>query len=649
MRPTLFLVAAALVFRLVYWLLASGSLFLQTPVVDGSFFDIWARTLADGRVFQTATFFKPPLYPYLLSWFYKTGFSMTAVLVLQMLVGVGTVVLTHAVGRLVFSPRIAFAGALVTALLPILPFFETQLLAETWTTALTLGSLLLVLRVVVGRAGSVGRTLFLAGLLMGCAALGRPNLMLLIVAVAVWLWWQGRRGRLHAGRPVRMGSIGLLAAGFLLAVSPATLNNLKYGEFSLISANLGANLVAGNSDQADGVSAIPVGVLWDDLQLQTRQAGRALPGQASRYLMGQALDWAVAHPGRTLALLGKKILLMVNAQEGRNNINPTWFAREEGVILLARWWPATWLILPLAILGITFYRRWKAAGSLLVWVILVQAVAVLPFFVNARFRQPLLPLLALLAVASGAVLLEMWKARDRRGLTWRVGLLVVLVVVVNGDWFGLSGESWLARDWFNQGLIHSRPYADRKPDPAEAERCFRRAVALGPGEVDFNERLGAFLLVRAQPLVNAATQAEAKQDWARVAGAVARSEPVLREAREYHRKAVEIFPRSYRSWTNLGVSAKWLGDGQAALARALVARQDKASARTSALAALEYYKYSVEDYQKGLQVNPELEDSKKSINQVFRSVMALPGLDPSITDFQRRISEGARNRNQGSR
>ncbi len=77
-----------------------------------------------------------------------------------------TLLLTFAIGRLVFLPRVALAGALITALLPILPFFETQLLGETWTTPLTMGSLLLVLRVVAGKTKAVGRTQFFAGLLM---------------------------------------------------------------------------------------------------------------------------------------------------------------------------------------------------------------------------------------------------------------------------------------------------------------------------------------------------------------------------------------------------------------------------------------------------------------------------------------------------
>ncbi len=644
-REAAILVAAALLFRVVYWLLASKSAFLHTPVVDASFFDTWARTLAAGNVFQAQVFFKPPLYAYLLSWLYEAGFSMTGVLILQMLVGSVTVLLTFAVGRLVFTPRIAFGGALITALLPILPFFETQLLGETWTTPLTLGALLLVLRVVNGKTKAEGRTQFFAGLLMGLAALGRPNLMLLIVAVAAWQWWWGRSGN----RVVSPGSIGLLLAGFLLAVSPATIHNLKYGEFSMISANLGSNLVAGNSDTADGVSAIPVGVLWDDLQLQSKQAGADDPAQASRYLTERALKWMAANPGRTLTLVGKKALLLVNAQEGRNNINPVWFAKEDGVFLLARWWPATWLMLPVAILGLAYFRRWRPGGNLLLWVVLVQAAAILPFFVNARFRLPLLPLLALFAAAGAAVLIDLWKARDRRALVVPLGFLTALFVVVNIDWFSLADESWLARDWFNQGLIHSRPYADRKPDPARAEQSFRRACELGPKEVDFHERMGAFLLGRAQPLVNAGSAAEEKNDFARAQAAYDRAEPILLEARGFHRQAAKLYRRSYRSWINLGISERWLGDGQAFNTRAAMARNDTTAARESALAALRLYQNSVQDYQNSLQINPGLEDSKRSINQMFRSVMALPGLDPAIVEFQRRASEGVQSGNQGRR
>ena len=61
-------------------------------------------------------------------------------------------------------------------------------------------------------------------------------------------------------------------------------------------------------------------------------------------------------------------------------------------------------MLPPAILGLALFRRWRPGSSLLLWVVLIQAAGVLPFFVNARFRLPLLPLLALFAAAGAAVL-----------------------------------------------------------------------------------------------------------------------------------------------------------------------------------------------------------------------------------------------------
>ena len=296
-RQAVIVAVVALVFRAVYWLLASKSLFLQTPVVDASFFDIWARTLAEGRVFQEAEFFKPPFYAYLLSWLYKAGFSLTGVLILQMLVGTLTVLLTLAIGRLVFSLTGRFrrgaghgspahpaifrnpaAGRIVDhradhGIPAADPAGGQGKQRRNWPNP-------------AGRGTAYG----------GCRA-GATKPDAGHRHRGGWLWW---RGRAEQAVRVSLGSLGLLLAGFLMAISPATFHNLRYGEFTLISANLGANLVAGNSDTADGVSAIPVGVHWDDLQLMSRQAGAASPASASRWLTGEAVRWMTAHPGQTL-------------------------------------------------------------------------------------------------------------------------------------------------------------------------------------------------------------------------------------------------------------------------------------------------------------------------------------------------------------
>jgi len=613
-------VAAAALLRGLYWALATRSAFFHAPVVDASFFDIWARTLAEGRVFQDQAFFKPPLYPYLLAGLYRLGLGLAAVQALQMAVGVLTVVLTLGVGRLVFAPRTAFYGALAAGLLPILPFFEGQLLAETWTTALTMGGLLAVLLALTGPAGRT-RRLVVGGLLLGLAALGRPNLMLLIVVLAFWLW------RSAAGTGRRdLGAALLVLAAAAAGIAPATLHNAGKGEFVLISANAGANLVAGNQDGADGISPIPVGVRWDDLQLSTQQAGAVRPGAASRYLTREALGWIGGHPGRFLALLGRKALLLVGGWEPRNNINPLWMAGQDGVFLLGRWWPGTWLLLPPALVGLVFAARGAAGARLLRWLLLAQAVGVLPFFVNARFRAPLLPVLALFAAAGVAVLWS--RRRDVRVIV----AAVVAFAVVNVSWFGLGDTRWLARDHYNRAMISLRnPAAALTPEATEAQ--FLAAIAGNPSDPDFPESYGAFILQQAQPLVEQAARREADAP-AQAVALHAEAGPLLQEAAARHQEAARLYPRSFRSWANLGVCRLWLGDGAAAAARLALSEDDSTSARARALEALGSYQRAVEALHQALQVNPAMGGAQSTLARVWPAVLALPPLDERITAAQ---------------
>ncbi len=635
-KQALILVLVASVFRLAFWLLASKSAFLQTPVVDASFFDIWARTLAEGKVFQDQAFFKPPLYPYLLSWLYQVGFQLGSVQIFQLLTGIVTSLLTLAIGRLVFSPRIALAGAVTTALLPILPFFEVQLLAESWATALSLGSLLLILLVVQKKSPIPNRLLFFSGVLMGLAALGRPNLMLLVGVMALWLW-QWKNGPWKA----RSGPLLALLLGFLITLAPVTLFNLQHGEPALISTNLGVNLVTGNSDRADGVNAIPVGVLWDDLQLRTRQAGCRNSSEASRFLTKEAMHWVLEHPGRTLQLLGKKIILMTNAQEGRNNINPRWLAQVDGVFLLHRWWPGTWLMLPFSFLGLWLYRRWLPGSSFLVWVLLAQVVAILPFFVNARFRLPLLPILALFAAAGFSYLWELQESAAKGKLIRYLAILAVLFFGVNIDWFGLGDDRWLAQDYFNQGLIQSRGYHGRQPDLAQAEIYFRRAIELDATDVDGFERLGALLLQQVSPLLSRGFQEEAQGNLELAGRAFGSAEKSLQEASAMHQKALELFPRSYRSWANLGTCQMWQGDLRAFECRRRLDQLDQPGAREKAVQALQYYLNARTSFERGLKINPGQKSSLTSIHQLGNSLLQLPALDPTIEAIQKRIQSGS--------
>lgn len=636
-RQAAVVVAVAVAVRVLFWLPAARSLFLQTPVVDASFFDLWARALTEGRVFQAQVFFKPPLAAYVLAALYRLGLDMPGVLVLQLGVGVVTSVVTFAIGRLAFSARTAFGGAIAAAALPILPFFEAQMVAEAWTTALAQGSLLLFLLALRDRERRPVPKLAAAGLLLGLAALGRPNVLIALPVLAVWLWRQGRTGR-HSG----WRALVPVVVGCAVALAPSTLHNLRYGAFVPVSANLGVNLLTGHNDQADGISAIPVGVRWDGLQLDMRQRGAVTAGAVSALATRDALRWAVAHPGRELQLLGKKALLLLNAGEGRNNINPRWLAEEEGVFVLARWWPGTWLLLPLAVGGLLLRPR-EPRADLLRWLIAVQAAAILPFFVAARFRAPLLPLAALFAAAFVAQLL-VWRRTDRRRFLLALGVAAALFGVVNVDWFGLGDDRWLAADHFNLAVIHSRAFGDREPDAVLAEQHFRRAVELDPDDVDAHERFGAHLLTRARPDVERAQSLMAAGRAAESAAARSRAAPLLEEAARHHLRALELYRRSYRSALNLGLCRLWQGELSAL---DLGAASSPADAVVAA-AALAYYGLAEETLQNAARIDPAWNDPRQLLQDVRRRALAVPNVTPAVEAAKRRFETPLRASGSGS-
>lgn len=626
--------AVALLMRVAYWILAAHSPFMHTPVVDASFFDIWARTLAEGRTFQDAVFFKPPLYAYVLSWGYRLGLSMQAIQFLQFGQGILTAVLTLGVGRLAFTPRVALGGALACALLPSLPFFESQLLAEPLTIVLLMGALLMMLIGVTGLGRREGRWHLAAGLLLGVAAMGRPNLMMLIGFFVAWAVVVRRRG----GSVGRMSLVGLLV-GFILGISPTTLHNLKYGDLVPVSANMGVNLLTGHHDGADGISAIPVGVMWDDLQLRSAQAGQADPAAASRFLTDEAVAWMKAHPGRTLALLAKKAVLLVGGQAGRNNISPEWMVRKEGVFLLGRWWPGTWLIMPFGLVGLALASRWGLPARVLAWTVAAQAAALLPFFVNTRFRTPLLPLLALFAAAGAAHVWALAKGRIPGGRRWPLVVLPLLFVVVNVDWFGLGQERWLADDHFNRGLIAARSYQGNVPDPAQAERSFRSCLELDPGHVDACENLGALLQGQAQPLLVQGADLERQGRPQPAAEVFDRADRLLAEAQGLHNRAAELFPRSFRSWSNLGVAQMRRGDVAAFHTRIAVADGDTQQALADGHRAADLYQGAAMSFTRGMQINPRLEGAQRNIGLCGQALLALPPMDDRIVRVQQQIRQ----------
>jgi tetratricopeptide (TPR) repeat protein len=268
------------------------------------------------------------------------------------------------------------------------------------------------------------------GLVWGLAAISRPN-VLILAPIIFWYLYQERR------LPWRSRGWLFLAIGLALPILPVTGHNLfKARDAVFIASQGGVNFYIGNNPYSDGRTAYVPGTLptwqggYDDvIAMAKKETGREdlKPSGVDRHFLGKGVSFWFQEPGRALMLYLHKLRLLFAMGERSNNKN-IYFWRERSKILR---WPV-WLgwtpVLILAVLG--FFRRdlLKSRRFLLLGCCLAYAFSIYLFFINARFR---LPILVLLAIAAGGGLDRIWEAwRAKRWLDPRKGLVVAGTVLL---------------------------------------------------------------------------------------------------------------------------------------------------------------------------------------------------------------------------
>jgi len=186
------LATLALSVRMVFFSQWAGKPPFLIPMGDELNFHQTALALL-GQGDQLPAFLYQPLYSFFLAVFYGlVGVSVSAVKSFQLVLGVGTVLVFYGLARSLAGRRAAWVAAGLAALYGPQVFFEGQLLAPVLCVPLTAGAFWCLL---VARQG---RRLFLAGLaglLLGLALMGRPNLGVIVPLLGVWLLIPARTAR----------------------------------------------------------------------------------------------------------------------------------------------------------------------------------------------------------------------------------------------------------------------------------------------------------------------------------------------------------------------------------------------------------------------------------------------------------------------
>ncbi|MCX7022730.1 MAG: glycosyltransferase family 39 protein, partial [bacterium] len=371
-RWPLIIFAAALLPRLVFILTTSAQPLYRANVADAYEYEVLADKIlagdpgAGGEVF----FHSSAGYPYILALVWSVfGKSLVAARLIQALAGALNAVVIFLLARRLFGGekeeehrrgeivgRIAGFGA---ALYGYLAFLELDLLMTAYELlAINLGLLWLV-KFLDGRRW---RHLVGAGLAFGVASLGRPNVWLVAVVLAVFIiivltrrWkWKTLRA---------LGAGALMVGLCFVLILPVTLRNaLAADDPVLLSSNAGVNFWIGNNENATGYWGVP-GDMRDRLFESSRKraeaaSGRELePSEVSAWWMDRAGDFIVRNPVRALGLFAKKALLFFNAYEMPNHLD-YYFVRARGGWALWLMPLGFWLVMPLGLAGLFLWRPW---------------------------------------------------------------------------------------------------------------------------------------------------------------------------------------------------------------------------------------------------------------------------------------------------
>ena len=457
-RPWLLTFVLALAVRAAYVFAYRASPFFSHLIVDGQWHDEWAWAWARGAWNMDGhAFFRAPLYPFWLSLVYRIfGHDLLAARMIQAVVGAGTAAAIAGSAHRFGGRRAGLAAGVLAALYGALVFFDGELLIPNLLLALMAWALFLLL------GPPRLRNAVAAGALLGLAAAARPNALAVLPAAAIWVWWRGRgasagdaaRARTEASEKTRRGArtaaawvagLGLLPALILTGVNAAA-----EGTFVFVSSQGGVNFYAGNHGLASGRSVeIPELrniVSWRQFVDQSRAvaeeaAGRPLDSrEVSSWWLRRGLHWIGSHPAKALGLYARKAYYLVNAFEIPNN-RDLYFDRVGPVRwLIWKSWPLVFpwgLVFPVAVVG--WFAAWgdrrtRPGAALLTGWFVLYALSLLPFFITARFRLPLvIPVL----VAAGYAAAR-WRSVFR-GSALAAGL--VALVVVNTNFFHVRLEN----------------------------------------------------------------------------------------------------------------------------------------------------------------------------------------------------------------
>jgi tetratricopeptide (TPR) repeat protein len=241
-----------------------------------------------------------------------------------------------------------------------------------------------------------------------------------------------------------------------------------------ISANGGINFYIGNNPDMRRLSMLRPGPEWRALQeMPVREAQIVEPGARDRWFVQRGLRFWAEQPLQAARFTAQKVLLLVHDHELMRDFDFYWFRDHYSTWLRLPGWSFAWLF-ALAVLGLVRARGGAAGERLLGLWVASYAAGVVLFFVTARYRAPLLPLLAVFAAQGLVWFVRRVRARDGRALAPAAALCVAALALSYADLLGVDRVDEA------EARYRVATTVEKRGDLSEALRLYDEVLGLDP-------------------------------------------------------------------------------------------------------------------------------------------------------------------------
>ena len=498
---------------------------------DATSYHEWASEIAAGDIIGQETFYQAPLYPYFLGTIYTFfGDSVTTVRVIQSLIGsVSCVFMLLTVWRLM-GPRAGIAAGVVLACYAPAIFFDGIVQKSVLDLAFLSASFWFLSRWCENQSLKLACVI---GAVTGCLLLTRENALLLVPVFLAWVWVKSAE--------LKWKSVALVVVGIAFVLLPvAVRNKVVGGEFHLTTSQFGPNFYIGNNPDADGIyrplrarRAHPKFERQDAFDIAAEGLGKQpTAGEVSSYFVRQSLDFITSQPASWLKLMARKFALTWNSVELVDTEDQYTFADWSLPLRVTGYVGHFGVLVVMAAAGICV--TWQDRREL--WFLHVSAAvyfgSVLLFYLMARYRFPLVPMLIPFAAAAITKSRDFFRSASSKQRI--VVITITLAACVFSNWPFVAVTPMRAATLYNIGA-----QLDLEGRGSEAIPFYQQSLAIRPDSVEALYNLGHAL----------ARQGE------------------LPEAIESYQRAVELNPNYIDAHINLALAQSHLGQFDVAVDR----------------------------------------------------------------------------------